>query len=101
MKNNERNPAQDARPVSQSNPSQFVPQVMVSSTFTDLKDHRAALIHAISSHQMHPVGMEFSDAALTGDVVDTSLEMVAKSAAYILIIGRKYGQTPECPRRNP
>lgn len=77
-----------------------VPQVMVSSTFTDLKDHRAALIQAISKHDMHPVGMEFSDAKLTGDVVDASLGMVAKSAAYILIIGRKYGQTPECPKRN-
>lgn len=74
---------------------------MVSSTFTDLKEHRNALIQAISKHDMHPVGMEFSDAKLTGDVVDASLGMVAKSAAYILIIGRKYGQTPECPTRNP
>jgi hypothetical protein len=74
---------------------------MVSSTFTDLKEHRNALIQAVSKHDMHPVGMEFSDAKLTGDVVDASLGMVAKSAAYILIIGRKYGQTPECPKRNP
>jgi hypothetical protein len=85
-----------------SNPApRSVPQVMVSSTFTDLKEHRNALIQAISKHDMHPVGMEFSDAKLAGDVVDASLGMVAKSAAYILIIGRKYGQTPECPRRNP
>ncbi|MFN0074916.1 MAG: DUF4062 domain-containing protein [Prosthecobacter sp.] len=82
-------------------PPRHVPQVMVSSTFTDLKDHREALIKAISKHDMHPIGMEFSDAKLTGDVVDASLGMVAKSAAYILIIGRKYGQTPECLTRNP
>lgn len=74
---------------------------MVSSTFTDLKEHRNALIQSISKHDMHPVGMEFSDAKLTGDVVDASLGMVAKSAGYVLIIGRMYGQTPECPTRNP
>ncbi len=79
----------------------LVPQVMVSSTFTDLTVHRNALILAIGKHDMHPVGMEFSDAKLNGDVIDASLAMVAKSAAYILIIGRKYGQMPECPKRNP
>lgn len=74
---------------------------MVSSTFTDLVDHRTALNLSIGKHDMHPVGMEFSDAKITGDVVDASLGMVAKSRAYVLIIGLKYGQTPECPERNP
>jgi hypothetical protein len=78
-----------------------VPQVMVSSTFTDLKDHRAALIKGIHKHKLHANVMEHDDAKLLPDVIDSSLQMVRDSAAYILIIGSKYGQTPTCPKRNP
>jgi len=77
-----------------------VQQVMVSSTFTDLKGHRAALIEAINQHGFHPKVMEHDSAGLM-DVVDSSLQMVRDSAAYVLIISHKYGQTPECPKRNP
>jgi hypothetical protein len=84
-----------------AHPPRSVPQVMVSSTFTDLKDHRAALLTAIQKLDLHPKVMEYNDGKLLGDVVDSSLQMVRDSAAYILIIGLKYGQTPECPRRNP
>ncbi|TLU58728.1 MAG: DUF4062 domain-containing protein [Chlorobium sp.] len=41
-----------------------VPQVMVSSTFTDLKEHRAALIEAINAHGFHPNVMEHDSASL-------------------------------------
>jgi hypothetical protein len=78
-----------------------VPQVMLSSTFTDLQAHRSALITAIDRHKLHANVMERDDALLTLDVLDSSLEMVRDSAAYILIIGLKYGQTPVCPDRNP
>lgn len=74
---------------------------MVSSTFTDLKDHRAALTAALHKHKLHANVMEFSDSYLAGDVVDASLKMVRDSAAYIGVIGLKYGQIPECPVRNP
>jgi formylglycine-generating enzyme required for sulfatase activity len=77
-----------------------VPQVMVSSTFTDLEVHRAALIEAINAHGFHPNVMEHASARFV-DVIDSSLNMVRDSAAYMLIISHKYGQTPECPRRNP
>jgi Domain of unknown function (DUF4062) len=77
-----------------------VPQVMVSSTFLDLKEHRAAAIAALNRHGFHPNVMEHSSAKLI-DVLESSLKMVSDSAAYILIIGKKYGQIPECPRRNP
>jgi len=77
-----------------------VPQVMVSSTYTDLKEHRAALIEAINAQGLHPRVMAHDSAGLA-DVIDSSLQMVRDSAAYILIVSRKYGQTPECPRRNP
>jgi tetratricopeptide (TPR) repeat protein len=44
--------------------------------------------------------MEFSGANITGDVIQTSLEMVEEAVAYLLLIGHRYGQTPECPE-NP
>src|SRR5690242_15444806 len=77
-----------------------VPQVMVSSTFTDLYEHRAAFIEAIHQHKLHANAME-NDSAKLVDVIDSSLAMVRDSAAYIGLIGLKYGQTPACPRRNP
>lgn len=74
--------------------------VMVSSTFTDLKDHRAALIKAIDKLGLKPVVME-SDAAKPVDVIDSSLQMVSDCSAYIAVISHKYGQTPKSPKRNP
>lgn len=75
--------------------------VMVSSTFTDLKEHRAALIKVIDGADLKSVVMENDSAKPDVDVVDSSLRMVQKSAAYIGVISHKYGQTPMCPRRNP
>jgi hypothetical protein len=77
-----------------------VSQVMVSSTFTDLKEHRAALIDAIIKYKLHPNVMEYDSAHLE-DVITSSLQKVNESAAYIGIISLKYGQIPECPTRNP
>jgi hypothetical protein len=77
-----------------------IPQVMVSSTFTDLQEHRAALIGSINSHKLHANVME-NDSARLVDIIDSSLQMVRASAAYIGVISLKYGQTPECPTRNP
>lgn len=83
-----------------SNKPRLVPQVMVSSTFTDLKEHRGALIDAIHSHKLHANVME-NDSARLVDVIDSSLQMVRDSHAYIGVISLKYGQTPECSTRNP
>ena len=77
-----------------------IPQVMISSTFTDLKEHRDALARAIHQHDLHAKVMENAAAKLV-DVIDSSLQMVRDSAAYIGVISRKYGQTPPCTRRNP
>lgn len=74
---------------------------MVSSTFTDLKEHRATMIAAIHKHKLHANVMEHDDAKASGDVIESSLRMVRDSAAYMLVIGFKYGQTPVCPKRNP
>lgn len=74
--------------------------VMVSSTFTDLVDHRKVLMKAIDARDLKSIGMEQSSAKLI-DVIDSSLGMVRKAAAYIGVISHKYGQTPEDPKRNP
>jgi len=75
--------------------------VMVSSTFTDLKEHRAALINIIDRSGFKAVVMEHDSARSDVDVIDSSLRMVQESAAYILVISHKYGQTPVCTSRNP
>lgn len=74
---------------------------MVSSTFTDLEGHRAALIHAIKGQGLTDVAMENDSAKPDVDVIDSSLQMVRDASAYIGVISRKYGQTPLCPERNP
>ena len=75
--------------------------VMVSSTFTDLKAHRAALINIIDRSGFKAVVMEHDSAKSDVDVIESSLQMVQDSAAYILVISHKYGQTPVCTSRNP
>lgn len=77
------------------------PGVMVSSTFTDLKEHRAALIQAINGHGLMHVGMENASAKPGVDVLDSSLQMVRDGSAYVGVISHKYGQIPDCLVRNP
>jgi hypothetical protein len=73
---------------------------MVSSTFTDLQAHRAALIEALGRYKLYANAMEHHSARLV-DVLDSSLQMVRESVAYIGVISRKYGQIPLCKERNP
>jgi len=76
-----------------------VPQVMVSSTFIDLTEHRAAIIASIPQYDMHANVMDNDAAKPAGNVIDSSLQMVRESKGYICIIGFKYGQTPPMPRQ--
>ena len=87
-------------PTPRSSQPRAIPQVMVSSTFTDLEAHRAALIEAIRGYDLHAKAMENASARLV-DVLESSLQMVRESAAYIGVISLKYGQIPVCPERNP
>jgi len=75
--------------------------VMISSTFTDLKKHRAALIKAVKGQGLTDVAMENDSAKPDLDVVDSSLQMVRDASAYIGVISLKYGQMPLDPKRNP
>jgi hypothetical protein len=69
-------------------------QVFVSSTFTDLKDERQAVLKAILELDHMPAGMELFPATddsawqLIKDVIDTS-------DYYALIIGGRYGSLDE------
>jgi tetratricopeptide (TPR) repeat protein len=75
--------------------------IMLSSTFTDLKEHRQKAIEAISKLGYMPRAMEHTGARADADVIESSLNMVRDSTAYIGVIGQKYGQTPVDPVRNP
>lgn len=86
---NERHPA----------PRQYL-GVMISSTFTDMEQHRKSLIEAINSLSFHEIAME-NDSAKLVDVIESSLQMVRDGSAYIGVISHKYGQIPLCPERNP
>jgi hypothetical protein len=75
--------------------------VTVSSTFADLGAHRAALIQIIHVQGLKAVAMEQDSARPGIDLIDSSLQMVGDGAAYVGLIGHRYGQVPVCPRRNP
>src|SRR5690349_12342393 len=75
--------------------------VMVSSTFVDISQHREAAIRLLEERRLFPRVMERLSAKPEGDLIDSSLQMVRESAAYIGVITHRYGQIPVCPRRNP
>jgi Domain of unknown function (DUF4062) len=81
-------------------PRQFL-GIMVSSTFEDFKQHREALIGAINGQGLHPIAMEHDSARPTGTVIDSSLQKVRDSAAYVGIIGARYGNIPDSAEHNP
>ena len=73
---------------------------MVSSTFEDFKQHRGALIRAINGQGLHPIAMDRIARCLPGTVIDSSLQKVRDSAAYVGIIGARYGNIPESAEYN-
>jgi tetratricopeptide (TPR) repeat protein len=74
--------------------------IMVSSTYLDLKEHRKKVIAAVENLGFKANVMEHSGARSDLNVIDTSLKMVEDSAAYIAIIGHKYGQIPKSDKDN-
>jgi Domain of unknown function (DUF4062) len=75
--------------------------VMISSSFGDLVEYREALKRVIEKCGLYPVCMELSATPATGTIVDSSLRMVRDSAAYVLLIGNRYGQVPRSAALNP
>jgi len=74
-------------------------RVMLSSTFRDLKQHRAAVIAAATGEQMIPLAQEF-DGALPADLIKASLDKVQEADVYVGMIASRYGQRPDCADRN-
>src|SRR5689334_11745194 len=75
--------------------------VMISSTFQDLEQHRAALMKAVEGQGLHPVAMEQDAALPAGTVIDSSLQKVHDAAAYIGVISHSYGSIPDSMEHNP
>jgi hypothetical protein len=75
--------------------------VMLSSTFLDLRRHREAVIAAMNGLQFTPLAQEFDAALSDSDLIKASLDKVDKADAYVGLIGSRYGQRPVCPIRNP
>jgi tetratricopeptide (TPR) repeat protein len=75
--------------------------IMVSSTFTDLEAHRQKVIEAIQKFGPKANVMEHDGARARVNVIESSLNMVRDSAAYVGVISRKYGQAPLDPKLNP
>jgi hypothetical protein len=81
-------------------PPNTVPRVMISSTFIDLKEHREAAIDALLAAGFYPVVMEHNIGTPDDHVISSSLDMVDSAAAYICLIGDRYGQTPTSAAHN-
>jgi hypothetical protein len=77
------------------------PGVMISSTFADLKQHRAALTRALENQGLYAEAMERDSALPAGTVIDSSLRMVRQAAAYVGVISHKYGTIPDSADANP
>ena len=67
-------------------------QIFVSSTFTDLKDERQAVMQALLSLDHFPAGMELF-AASDDDQWTLIRGVIDDSDYYILVIGGRYGST--------
>ncbi|GAB5491835.1 MAG: hypothetical protein Phog2KO_20500 [Phototrophicaceae bacterium] len=74
--------------------------VMVSSTTSDLGEHRRSLNDVITGLLMTPRMMD-NDAATGKDGLSYSLDLVDEAEVYILLLGFRYGYVPEDPIRNP
>ena len=74
---------------------------MVSSTFTDLEEHRAELIKIIERRGLKAIPMENDAAYLPVMSSIPRLGKVRDGSAYVGIIAKRYGQIPLCAKRNP
>ena len=76
-------------------------EVMLSSTFRDLVEHRTYVSDVLKRHRLHAIEME-DDATLSDqDMIDASIAKVDAASAYVCIIGKRYGQIRQCDIRNP
>lgn len=77
------------------------PDVMISSTYADLREHREAVDDALHRLGFFAIGMEYDSAKAGKDVIASSMEMVTRAQAYIGILSHRYGGVPKDAQRNP
>jgi len=82
------------------NPSEH-PNVMVSSTWSDLTEHRKEAIDALHRLGFFAIGMEYDSSKSGKDVIDSSMDMVNSAVAYVGILSHRCGGVPEDAKRNP
>lgn len=71
-------------------------RIFVSSTFEDLKEHRAAAIHVLRQLGHEVLAMEDLIAASATPLAKV-LEMVDRSEAYVGVFAWRYGYVPGRP----
>jgi tetratricopeptide (TPR) repeat protein len=74
--------------------------VMVSSTFSDLVEHRKEACDALLRLGFFPIGMEYDSSKSGKDIIDSSMGMVNRAEAYVGILSHRYGGVPEDKTRN-
>ena len=74
---------------------------MVSSTFTDLEQHRAALIKAIKGQGLTDIAMENNQQNQMSMLLNSLFTDGSELVCLYWGNRSKYGQTPICPTRNP
>lgn len=75
--------------------------VMLSSSFQDLRDQRRVAGEALEHAKFFVDRMEPDGARPGIDVIASSLQKVDEAHAYLLLLGRRYGEPPVCLDRNP
>lgn len=76
-------------------------EVMLSSTFRDLEDHRKYVTAVLKQHRLYAIAMEDDTSLSDQDMIDASLAKVEAASGYVCIIGKRYGQIRACATRNP
>jgi hypothetical protein len=74
---------------------------MISSTYKELAEHRAAVSKAALGQGMYPLDMANDSAIPDQDLIAASLAKVDEADAYVGLISYRYGQIIESPDRNP
>jgi len=74
--------------------------IMISSTYKELMDHRAAVSSVARGLGMFPIDMGDDSAIPEADLISASLEKVDEADAYIGLISYRYGQIERDAKRN-
>ena len=69
-------------------------QIFISSTYTDLKEERSAVVESILKLRHIPVGME-SFVAANNEQFNYIKSVIDETDYYVLIIGNRYGTTAD------